>query len=411
VRRWLRTAMPAVVLAAGAAAGVALIATGPQAERRSPPPALPTVETVTVAPQDYRVVLRTRGTVSPRTQSTLIPEVPGRVVWIAPNLRSGGFFEQGEPLLRLDDTDYANAITVARAELSRARLALAEEVAQSAQARRDWEQLNLEGEPSELVLRRPQLESARADAAAAEARLDQAEADLSRATLRAPYAGRALEKQVDVGQYVAPGTVLATVYAVDYVEIRLPLSDTQVPFADLPERYRDDAQASGTPPAGEGPKVLLKARTGDTGPTWKGRVVRTEGTIDLASRQLFVVAQVDDPYARHGDAPPLKVGQFVEAEIQGRRLHGVYVLPRQAVEPEGTVLVVLDDDTIARRPVRIAWRDGDRVVISSGLKAGERVSLTPLPFAADGAKVRVQGDTPPSSAPGDAPKPAPPLGA
>jgi len=404
LRRWLKGALPVLVLAVGVGTGVALIATGPQAERRHPPPAVPTVETMNVAPEDYRVIIRTRGTVAPRTQSTLIPEVAGRVVWIAPNLRSGGFFEAGEPLLKLDATDYDHAVTVARAELARARLALAEEEARGAQARRDWEQLGLTGEPSELVLRAPQLASARADADAAEARLRQAEADLARTTIRAPYVGRVLEKQVDVGQYVAPGTVAATVYAVDYVEIRLPLSDAQVPFVDLPERYR--GEPGGARKAG--PAVTLRARVGAAEPTWKGRIVRTDGAIDLASRQLFVVAQVDDPYARHGKAPPLKVGQFVEAEIQGRRMRGVFVLPRQAVEPEGTVLVVTEGGTIARRPVEIAWRDGDQVVVSGGLKAGERVSLTPLPFAADGARVRVQGEEPPPPPVAPAPPTAPP---
>jgi len=405
--RGLKALLPLAVLAVGAVAGWALIATGPEAQRRPPASAVPVVEALTVKPEAYRVVVRTRGTVAPRTQSTLIPEVAGRVRWIAPGLRAGGFFEAGEALLRLEDTDYRSAVTVARAELARARLALAEEEAQGAQARRDWERLDLTGEPSDLVLRVPQLESARADAAAAEARLARAEADLARTVIRAPYVGRVLEKRVDVGQYVAPGTVLATVYAVDYVEIRLPLSDDQVPFVRLPEAYRGEEPAGGR----AGPPVTLTARVGEETYEWQGRVVRTEGSIDTATRQLFVVAQVDDPYARHGDAPPLKVGRFVEAAIEGRRLKDVFVLPRQALEEGSRVLVITPERTLARRPVEVAWRDGDSVVVTGGLKAGERISLTPLPFAADGAPVRVQGEAPPEGPEAPAAPAVPPTAA
>jgi len=394
VNRLTRALLPLGVLAAGAAVGFGLIATGARTERRPAPSGAPVVETLTVAPEDFRVIARSRGTVAPRTQSTLIPQVAGRVVWVAPNLRDGGFFEKGEKLLELDPTDYANAVTVARAELARARLALAEEEAQAEQARREWEQLGLKGEPSALVLRRPQLENAKAAAAAAGARLAQAEADLARATILAPYVGRVLAKHVDVGQYVSPGTVLAEVYAVDYVEIRLPLTDDQVGFVDLPEGYRGDGGGRK-----KGPAVTLRGKVGRDEFAWKGRIVRTAGAIDTASRQLFVVAQVDDPYAHRGDSPPLKVGQFVEAEIQGRLLKGVFVIPRQAVEPGGGVLVVTPGRRIERRPVEVAWSDGDRVVVAKGLAAGERISLTPLPFAADGAEVRVQGE-------GEGPTPA-----
>ncbi|MDH5528095.1 MAG: efflux RND transporter periplasmic adaptor subunit [Nitrospirota bacterium] len=402
MKGWVRIALPALVVGAGVGIGMVLMSTGPEAERRTPPPSVPTVEAVRVAEQDFPVTVTTRGTVTPRTQSTLIPEVAGRVVWINPNLRGGGFFEAGDTLLRIDATDYENAVTVARAELARARLALEQEEAQSAQALRDWEALGMGGEPAGLALRRPQLETARADADAAAARLTQAEVELSRTRLRAPYAGRALEKKVDVGQYVSPGTVLATVYAVDYVEVRLPLTDRQLAYVDLPERYRGE-NAAGT----RGPAVTLSAQVGGLTQRWKGRIVRAEGAIDTASRQLFVVAQVDDPYARRGDSPPLKIGQFVEAEIAGRTLHQVFVLPRQAMEADGAVRVITPENTLSRRPVTVAWSGDDRVVIADGLRAGERVSVTPMPYAADGAPVRVQGDPEPERRPGGPGKPAP----
>ncbi|MGD8498030.1 MAG: efflux RND transporter periplasmic adaptor subunit [Chromatiales bacterium] len=392
--RELKIALPLLVLVASLAAAYALITTGPQAERRPPPPVIPLIEVETVQPTSYRVEVESRGTVSPRTQSTLVPEVAGLIIDVAPSFRNGGFFERGEPLVFIDARDYENTVTVARAELAQARLRLVEEEAQADQALRDWAKLNDTGEaPPALVARKPQLASARASVAAAEARLRQAEIDLQRTRIRAPYAGRLLEKSADVGQYVTPGNVLATIYAVDYVEIRLPLTDEQQAFLRLPEDYRDDEDD-----AEGGLAVTLFASLGRATHEWPGRIVRTEGAIDTRSRQLFVVAQVDDPYARRDGRPPLKVGQFVRARIPGRRLDGVFVLPRGASTGDDEVFVVTPERRLERRAVEVIWRDGEHIVVAGGLEAGERISLTPLPFAADGVQVRIQGEDPPERA-------------
>jgi RND family efflux transporter MFP subunit len=390
MKRLLRILLPGLVLVAGIAIGLVLMATGPEAKRRPPPPSLPAVEVLPLKAQDYVVRVRSQGSVLPRTQSTLIPEVAGRVVAISPQFRNGGFFEPGEVLLRLDPADYDSAITIARADLARARLALAQEEALAQHALEDWQKLNRKDKPSDLTLHKPQVASAKAEVAAAEARLRQAEANLQRTRIVAPYAGRVLEKKVDVGQYVSPGTVAATVYAVDYAEIRLPLTDKQQGFVDLPEAFADGNTASSKP----APAVTLHAHVGGRDFSWPGRLVRTEGAIDTASRQLFVVAQVDSPYAHHGDNPPLKVGQFVEAEIGGHTLRDVFVLPRAAVESGDRVLLLTAENRIQRRAVTVALRQGEQVIVSAGLEAGERVVTTPMPFASDGMEVVVSGDNP-----------------
>ncbi len=385
--RAIRFLLPVLVIALGIGIAAMLMATGPQAERRRPPPALPTVEVVTMQPTDYQVRILTRGTVSPRTESTLIPEVAGRVTEVAPSFRQGGFFEAGELLLKIDSRDYQNDVTVAGSELAAAQVQLEEEQARAAQARRDWQRLGKAGEPPKLVSRKPQLAGARAALAAAEARLRQARTNLERTRIVAPYAGRVLQKNVDVGQYVSPGTVLASIYAVDYVEIRLPLTNEQLEFVPLPESYRGEDSALQT-----GPPVTIRARIGQRDYAWQGKVVRTEGAIDTRSRQLFVVAQVDDPYARQGDKPPLKVGQFVEAEISGAVLRQVFVLPRALLRVGDEVLLVDADDRIQIRKVDVVWRDRDAVVVQAGLTGAERIAATNLPYAASGTLVRVSGE-------------------
>jgi RND family efflux transporter MFP subunit len=271
--------------------------------------------------------------------------------------------------------------------LTQRQLALAEEQARSRQARQDWENLQLAGTPDPLALRVPQLESAEAQRAAAEARLRQAELELERTRISAPYAGRILEKKVDLGQYVSPGTDLATIYASDSVEVRLPITAEQQAFLDLPESYQDG-------PGGEalGARVEFSARVGERLDIWPGRLVRTEGSVDIRSRQLFVVARIDHPYQRQGDRPPLKIGQFLEAQIFGRQLEQVFVIPRQAVHGEATVHLIDSENRLRRRNLDLLWRDEQHLIARGPLQAGDRLSLTALAFAADGSKVRIHAE-------------------
>jgi RND family efflux transporter MFP subunit len=386
--KFFRLVLPAVVLAVCLAIGVTLIRTAPKAERRQPTPVLPTVETMTVHPSNYPVIINSQGTVVPRTESTLIPEVNGQIVRASENFQAGGFFEAGEVLLEIDPRDYNNAMVVAEAALAQANAALDEERARAAQALRDWEVLKLSEEPNDLALRKPQLKSAQAAVAAAGARLEQANINLQRTKIQAPYTGLVLEKQVDVGQYVSPGNVLARIYAVDLVEIQLPLTNNQLAFLNLPESYHGQTQSTAKK---RFPMVYLTAQAGSRTHRWKGRVVRTAGAIDTQSQQIFVIAQVNDPYGRqHG--LPLKVGQFVEAQIAGRVLIGVFVLPQGVIRRNNEVLIVSRDEIIERRQVEVIWSDNDQAVVKSGLIAGERISLTSLPYAISGTRVRVADD-------------------
>lgn len=386
MRKFFKLVVPVVVLAACVSIGITLIRTAPKAERRPPPETLPGVQVMTVVQSNYPVIVKSQGTVTPRTESTLIPQVSGQIVAASEKFQTGGFFEAGEILLEIDPRDYENSVIVAEADLAQAQASLNEESARGDQAFRDWETLNLSSEPNDLALRKPQLKSAMAAVAAGRARLQQANINMERTMIRAPYTGQVLEKHVDVGQFVSPGNVLARIYAVDLVEVRLPLTNDQLSFMNLPDVYRGDAGR-------RQPVVYLSARVGSEKRRWKGRIVRTEGAIDTQSQQIFVIAQVKDPYARHHGAP-LKVGQFVEARIGGRVLVGVFDLPRAAVRRNNEVLVVGRDDIIERRQVDVVWSENDRVIVRSGLRKKERISLTPLPFAVSGTRVQVVGPGP-----------------
>jgi RND family efflux transporter MFP subunit len=379
----IRRTLPLVILGGGIAVYIYLHKTAPTAERRTPPVPLIEVEAVRLHPEDYRIALESQGTVKARTESTLIPEVSGRVLRIAPNFREGGFFEEGDILLEIDPSDYETAVIVAESALAEARVRLAEEEAQAVQARLDWERLGGTEVPPELVLREPQLALAQARLRAAEANLETARGDLESTRIRAPYAGRVLRKRADVGQVVAPGTVMAEIYAVDYAEIRLPLTMDQYAMLDIDNgdaRHRVETPSMNP--------VTLSARFGPDTITWEGRIVRVEGAVDTRSRQFYVVVQVNDPYGEK-HAQPLKVGLFVEATVRGKLLKDVYRLPRTALREDRFVLTLDDEKRIQRVEIVPLWSDAEEVVFrEEAIVPGTLVSLTQMALAIDGMQVK-----------------------
>jgi RND family efflux transporter MFP subunit len=300
------------------------------------------------------------------------------VIWISPSLVSGGSFEAGQPLLRVEPTDYEVAVESARASLERAR-------SEDVRARRDLERRRGLAErnyasPAELDVAVNNKRIAAAAVRQAKASLVKAELDLDRTEIRAPYAGRVRSEQVDVGQFVTRGTAVGRIYAVDYAEVRLPVPDHELAFVNL----------YGLGPDDPGPEVELVAEFAGAKRTWRGRIVRTEGEIDPKSRMVHVVARVEDPYGRESSdgRPPLAVGLFVEAHIFGVTARDAIVLPRSALRGENRVLVIDADNRLRYREVELLRVSGDDVIVRSGLEAGERVCVSPLQSVVDGMEVR-----------------------
>lgn len=334
----------------------------------------------------YQIVLRTFGTLTPRTQTTLIPQVSGMVVEVAEAFHNGGYFSKGDRLLRIDDSDYRIAVRNAEAPLLKARAALAEERARGKQAAEEWKSLNRKNKPNALVLRIPQAEAAKAEVLAAEAQVERTKLDLRRTNIIAPYDGRVQNTQVDVGQYVAAGTSLANIFASDVLEVRLPLNSAQLAHIRLPERRRDEQsdEAFFTP-------VDFFIEQGGRRWQYPGQIVRTESEIDTSTRQLFVVGEIQTPFGNSDSERPLpKIGQFVEAGITADKLDDVYVIPRRLLLQGDQVLLAIDGQ-VTRRQVSVVWRDERDAVIDKGLVDGELLITTPLGDAVSGTRIDYPG--------------------
>ena len=370
--RRLRLWLPAVALLVGLLVALWLYASRPEPETAEPEPVVPLVRVESVTPRPYRFEVTAHGTVVPRAESDLVAEVRGRVVEVAPSLVAGGFFAKGDTLLRLDDREYRIALQRARASValrrSEARLAAAEAARRVELAKR--------GAASTADLEQFESRAQVADAALEEAlaTLDQAELDLERTVVRAPFDGRVHERNVDVGQFVSPGTRLGHVQATDAALVRLPIATDDLAFVDVPlGGEAADGEELGAP-------VRLQASLGGRTREWAARLVRSEREIDPRTRTLHVVARVDDPYRRHGSGPgvPLPTGLFVTATISGRQVEGAFVLPPMALRDGDRVFLADDEDRLEVREVGVARRGRNEIVVGSGLRAGDRVIVSPL---------------------------------
>ena len=373
---------PFGLLVLGLAGMIVLGTCRPALDAKTPEPQAPLVRAVVTQPGEARIDIHTHGTVRPRTESNLVTELDGSLIETSPNFETGGFFRRGEVLARIDAADYEAALERARAERARAE-------SEHDRARKELERRRAlassgAASPAQLddALNRERVTAAQARAARAE--LSRAQRDLERTWLRAPFDGRVREKTADLGQFVKRGERIARLYAIDYAEILLPISDADMAHADVPDSSRGDDAA-------DGPEVILSADWRGERREWSGRVVRTEGEIDPRTRMVRVVARVDDPYGRNGDAgrAVLPVGLFVEARILGRRVDGVFELPRAAMRGSDRIFVIDPDDRLRFRAVEILRARGEEVLVSAGLAAGERVCVSPLDAAVDGMRVRV----------------------
>jgi len=395
----IRIALPLLIIAAGVLAARVLIITRPEPKKevRESPGAL--VETVTVSRGERQVLVNGTGTVQARQQVEIIPQVSGRVVEISPSLVVGGFFRQGELLFRVEDADYRLAIDRAQAALAKSEFDLATVEGQSRVARQEWERLDLSGgkePPTPLVLYEPQLKNAQASLLSARAALRQAEIDLERTAVLAPFAGMIRSESVDLGQLVRSGSPVVTLAGTDEAEIVVPLPLPALGWLQIP---RPGAKVPGSP-------ATVQLTTGGRTFEWHGRIVRSLGEVDPKGRMARVVVAVDDPYglkAQDAARQELAIGTFVQVVLHGETLPSVAVLPAAALR-DGQQVWLMNDNILKFRQVEVVRRTREEIVIGAGLQDGERVVLTNVAGAAEGMKLRPIGAGQPPAPTGAAEK-------
>ena len=372
---------PILIVVSGIMIGWLILITGPSLEPRAPPENKPLVRTITANTETIRLSSTAFGTVSPRSENELIPEVSGSIVYMSPSLVSGGFFKKDDLLFSIEPLDYQVAL-----EQSSAALKSAESELENARRNHD-RQINLakkqsisESRKEEAVNRLRFAESAHREA---NARVSLAKKNLERTKIKAPYDGRVRNEKIDLGQFVNRGQSVANIYAIDSAEIRLPVHDKELAFLDLPlfetERSEDDT-------------VILKANFAGKQHIWNARIARTEGELDSKTRMINVIAEIDSPYSLKDSRPPLTIGLFVEAEILGRFVEDAIVIPQSAIQENNLVYTVNNENRLEFKKVETLRMINNQAIITGGLKAGDTVCVSTLRDAEPGMQIRTSID-------------------
>ena len=369
-----------LTLAVVAAAGI--IMTRPMPEPVAIAPNVVAIRGIQMEAENIPLTIYAQGVVEPLTASELITQVNGRVAWVSPNFNAGGFFKQGEPLVKLESEDYEARVGLAEArevralaefehatfELKRMRALVKDQLVSQAMLENAVRQTRL----TEAALKEAQIN------------LDQAERDLDRTELRAPFDAIVRSKAVDLGEFVSMGKSLAQLFAADGFEVRLPVLDTQLAYLNLPSSIEATAPLN----SANLPSVRLSAQYAGAAASWDAQLVRSESEIDRRSRMVTLVARVSGTRDALS-ANPLPVGAFVNAEIEGITLENAFQLPRSALRQDNQVLVVDEESRLRFRDVGIARYEQDRILIQSGLKDGDIVNISPIQAVVDGMEVSV----------------------
>ena len=348
-----------------------------------------TVDVARAVKQTIRIPVAAQGTVSALQSTNIQAEVKGRVVELSPALNVGGFVAANEVMLRIDPRDYQTSLLRAQAAVESAESSLAQERGRAQVAQREWEKLPKGSQRSQdakdLYLRKPQLEQAEAELLAARADQNTAKDNLDRTVIRAPYDAIIRDKQTDLGQFVSAGSPLATVFSVDYAEVRLPIPQSKLAYLDLPGLSGYEREV---------PIDLYTDMSGDIN-HWPARLDRTEGVFDERSRVLFTVARVEDPYGlKNPQRGQLRIGTFVNATIQGKAIDGLVRLPRYILRAGNNVWIVDAENRLRNRQLTILRTGGDQIYVSAGLQENDLVSLTTVDSSLDGAEVDILSRTP-----------------
>ena len=331
----------------------------------------------TITKKDISLKILTNGEVKPLNEINLISQVSGQIVKAADEFVDGGIIKAGSPLVWIDDRDYKLALISAESRVAKASKLLEREIAESELAKNDWEELGL-GEASPLTLRIPQLKEAEAAEKAALADLEKAKLNLERTVVKLPFQGIIRQKKTGVGQFVGTGSILATAFSTEEVLIALPLTDTELSYLGLPLAYEEERPFSG-------PKVSFYSLVSNKNSEWEGRIVRTAGSIDPLTRLVYVYAEVINPYQQ---SPPLAIGMFVDAVIEGKTIKNGFLVPNSAINNNSNIYVINTNDNLEIRKIEVLGTENDYVIIKGEISEGERVVVSPLNNAKDGMALK-----------------------
>jgi RND family efflux transporter MFP subunit len=388
-RRFKHLMLSLGILVLGIVVIVILIKFRPKAEKIPSQTLAPLVKVQQVNLKDVEMIVKQSGTVTPKVEVEIVPQVSGKIVWLNPNFKTGGFIKADEEILRIDKRDYELAVQQAKSIVADAQVNLDIQKAEAQVAIQEWQDLNPDKEPdSPLVLREPQIQQAQARLESAKAQLGIAELNLERTSVSLPIDVRIVSETADLGQYITSGRSLGKAYGTEAVEIELPLEDKDLAWFDIPDIIDN---FNGNKPKDELTKAIVKAEFAGGVHTWDGFVKRTTGQVDRKTRMVSVVVEVPNPFDMTSGEYPLLPGVYVEVSIIGNVLKNTAVIPRDALH-EGNYVWLVNNERLHIKKLNVARADTEYAYVTDGIQDGTLLVISSLELAIDGMMIRLQTD-------------------
>ena len=379
-----------VIIAIGIVIAVVFIKLKKPPQRQEQIVLAPLVKVEPLDRRDIQMIVRGYGTVTPRLQVEIVPQVSGKVVWVNPQFRAGGFIRRGELILKIDPRDYELSLRQANAAVAEAQVMLDLEKAEAKISKEEWLQLHPGQEPdSPLVFREPQIRQAQARLESAEAGLATANLNLERTRPSLPVDAVIMNERIALGQYVMIGQSMGAAYGIESMEIEVPLEDKELAWLAVPDNTVS-VNAAQSPKKGAIARV--SANFAGEEKCWLGYVVRTTGQVDITSRLISVVVEVSEPFKDSGSTPPLLPGMFVEVAIEGNILKNAIAVPRDAMHNNNEVWVATEGQLYVQS-LDIVRADRDFAYADSGLDDGDMIIVSSLDTVIEEMKVRIQSES------------------
>jgi RND family efflux transporter MFP subunit len=377
-----RLVIPVGVIFVALMLALILIKTAPSPEKKPREQQARLVEVVPAERGAWPALIPAWGEVMPARAVALQPRVSGTVIEIDDALNPGVHVQEGDLLLRIDPADYALAVSRAKAALAQAKAALAREEGNQRVAKREFELVGAEvsDEEKALMLRRPQLESARADVDSAQANLDEARLNLQRTRLKAPFDALVLESLTETGAQISSNTTVARLVGTEEYWLELSVPVSMVRWIKVPGQDDEPSEV----------RLYHDGVWGDAFRT--GEVLRLRGDLAETGRMARLLVRAPDPLALSSDKqdkPPLLLGSFLRGEIIGREVEDVIRLERAWLRDNDRVWIMDADDKMAIRDVAVIFRGESHVYVRGDIGDGDRIVVSEMSVPADGMPLRV----------------------
>ena len=345
-------------------------------KRKSPNKAI-YVETITAQLSDLPLKIKAYGTVVPSCELRVKSRVSGEIVMLHPDVIEGGMIVKGTEIIRIDPDDYKLNIIQAQREVAQAKYALQLEHGHQDIARQELSMIQTKRESHSkadraLILRKPHLEKAKADLAAAEATLKKAELMLERTKVVAPFNAFVRSKYIETGSQISTQDVLVELVGIDAYWIRVSLPLDRLQYLDLPNDHSE-----------KGSQAIITYRNQYS---VNGKVIKCLGELEKQGHMAQLIITVDQPTKL---SPPLLIGEYVSICLIGKKMENACRIPRTALRNNEWIWLVSSDKTLDIKKVTVGFRDTQDVLITHGIASDDQIIVSEIGAPVQGIKLQL----------------------